>query len=294
MVRFPVRCRAFRRAPVASRLVLLLCALLAMPSSWAESGRSETGRAEPGRAEPSVSLQSPTGGWRYHGLNDGENDARVAYPTPPIDRGAQRGRSLIEGTLQNIGHLRAPHRLVVNGNPLPLYTDEQGSFARPYAFGAGSNSVELVAGEGKSLKRLQFYEANNLRTPARIRMVLGWDDPKAELDLHVVTPDGQHAFWSHPVLTNGGGLDVDSVDGPGPEMFTMTAPLQGTYLIYVNYWGNLGSEGYNFEAGSNQNEIITAQINLIFNENTVNEKRETFVVPLRAIGELLFVKSFNY
>ena len=27
---------------------------------------------------------------------------------------------------------------------------------------------------------------------------------------------------------------------------------------------------------------------------TVNEKRETFLVPLRAIGELLFVKSFTY
>ena len=248
----------------------------------------------PAWADPSVDLQGPSGGWRYHGLNADNDQPRVAYPTPPIDRGAQRGRSLIEGTLRDIGQARAPHRLVVNGNPLPLYTDEQGRFVRPYAFGAGSNSVELVTGEGQSVKRIQFYEANQLRTPARIRMVLGWDDPKAELDLHVVTPDGQHAFWSHPVLSNGGGLDVDSVDGPGPEMFTMTAPLQGRYLIYVNYWGNLGSGGYNFEAGSNGNEVITAQISLIFNENTVNEKRETFVVPLRAIGELLFVKSFNY
>lgn len=276
------RHRACRLAQVSARLAsrtLLLWAFL-LPAMVG--------------AEPSVSLQGPSGGWRYHGLNDGADEARVAYPTPPIDRGAQRGRSMIEGTLQNIGPLRAPHRLVVNGNPLPLYTDEQGRFARPYAFGAGSNSVELVAGEGQSLKRIQFYEANNLRTPARMRIVLGWDDPKAELDLHVVTPDGQHAFWSRPALTNGGGLDVDSVDGPGPEMFTMAAPLQGTYLIYVNYWGNMGSGGYNFEAGSNQNEIITAQINLIFNENTVNEKRETFLVPLRAIGELLFVKSFNY
>ena len=282
MVR-PFPCRGtFRLAQAHACLacrVLLLCVFLMPAMTW---------------GEPSVSLQGPSGGWRYHGLNDGADQPRVAYPTPPIDRGAQRGRSMIEGTLQNIGQLRPPHRLVVNGNPLPLYTDEQGRFARPYAFGAGSNSVELVAGEGQSLKRIQFYEANDLRTPARMRIVLGWDDPKAELDLHVVTPDGQHAFWSRPVLTNGGGLDVDSVDGPGPEMFTMTAPLQGTYLIYVNYWGNLGSGGYNFEAGSNQNEIITAQINLVFNENTVNEKRETFLVPLRAIGELLFVKSFHY
>ena len=56
----------------------------------------------------------------------------------------------------------------------------------------------------------------------------------------------------------------------------------------------LGSQGYNFQAGSNQNEVITSQISLVFNENTVNERRETFVVPLRTIGELLPVKSFNY
>ena len=33
-------------------------------------------------------------------------------------------------------------------------------------------------------------------------MVLGWDDPKAELDLHVITPDGQHAYWADPVMAH--------------------------------------------------------------------------------------------
>lgn len=244
-------------------------------------------------AEPSASLDGPTAGWRYAGLLDRTEQARVAYPTPPIDRGAQRNRSMIEGKLEGTQGLRQPHVLAVNGNPLPLYTDAQGRFARPYNFGAGSNSVELRA-DGRPLRRVQFFEANSLKTPARVRIVLGWDDPQAELDLHVVTPDGQHAFWADPVMSNGGGLDVDSVDGPGPEMFTMTAPLHGTYLIYVNYWGNLNSQGYNFQAGSNQNEVITAQISLVFNENSVNEKRETFVVPLRTIGDLLPIKSFNY
>ncbi|WP_437881691.1 YfaP family protein [Pseudomonas sp. LRF_L74] len=245
-------------------------------------------------AEPSAELEGPTGGWRFSGLIDRDDQPRVAYPTPPIDRGAQRGRSMIEGTLKNLKGARQPHRLVVNGNPLPLYTDDDGRFVRPYNFGAGSNSVEVVSGDGKSIKRIQFYEANHLKTPARVRIVLGWDDPKAELDLHVVTPDGQHAYWAAPVMSNGGGLDTDSVDGPGPEMFTMTAPLRGTYLVYVNYWGNLNENGYNFEAGSNQNEVITSQVSLVFNENTPNEKRETFVVPLRGIGDLQFIKAFNY
>jgi uncharacterized protein YfaP (DUF2135 family) len=77
-------------------------------------------------------------------------------------------------------------------------------------------------------------------------------------------------------------------------MFTMTAPLRGTCLVYVNYWGNFGSGGYNFDERGNHNEVITSQINLVLNENTVDEKRETFIVPLRAIGDLLPVKTFNY
>ena len=245
-------------------------------------------------AEPTAGLSEPVGGWRYNGLLDRSEYPQVAYPTPPIDRGVQRNRTMIEGQLKAIGTERGPHTLAVNGNPLNLYTDDQGRFARPYAFGAGSNSVEVRSADGQSLKRVQFYEANNLRTPARIRVVLGWDDPKAELDLHIITPDGQHAFFAHTALTNGGGLDPDGVDGPGPEMFTMTAPMHGTYLVYVNYWGNFGGEGYNFDEASNQNEVITSQINLVLNENTVDEKRETFVVPLRAIGDLLLVKTFNY
>ncbi|MGH8556752.1 MAG: YfaP family protein [Methylococcales bacterium] len=245
-------------------------------------------------AEPLAELRAPSGGWHYDGLIEPENDARVAYPTPPIDRGAQRHRTLIEGRLTALKDERKPHTLAVNGNPLPLYTDGEGRFARPYAFGAGSNSIALLSADGGDRRKVQFYEANMLKTPARIRVVLGWDDPRAEIDLHLVTPDGQHAYWADPVMNNGGGLDVDGVDGPGPEMFTMAEPVRGAYLIFVNYWGNLGVEGYSFNDTGNQNEIVTTRISLVFNENTLNEKRETFVIPLRAIGDLMLVKSFRY
>ena len=250
-----------------------------------------TGMAQ---AQDARVLDSPTGGWRYHGLFERDGEARVAYPTPPIDRGAQRGRTLIEGRLKAAGTERRAPRLAVNGNPLPLATGEDGRFARPYAFGAGSNSVAVVDGEGRTLQRVQFYEANALRTPARIRAVLAWDDPFAEVDLHVLTPDGQHAFWADPVMSNGGGLDTDSVDGPGPEMFTMTMPLHGTYAIYLNYWGNYGPQGYNFDEAGNAREMITTEVTLVFYENTVDEKRETFVVPLRNIGDTQLIKAFRY
>jgi uncharacterized protein YfaP (DUF2135 family) len=276
----------FAHAGVPMRIAVMV-ALLVLPSLVA----AQTASAE---AKRSDELSAPTAGWRYQGLGTWADEARVAYPTPPIDRGAQRGRTLIEGRLRDAGRERGSHRLAVNGNPLPLSTDAEGRYARPYAFGSGSNSVALVDAEGRTLRRVQFYEANTLRTPARIRAILAWDDPGAEVDLHVLTPDGQHAYWADPAMSNGGGLDVDSVDGPGPEMFTMTMPLHGTYAIYLNYWGNLGAQGYNFDDASNRREMITTEVTLVFDENTVNEKRETFVVPLRNIGDTQLIKAFRY
>ena len=87
---------------------------------------------------------------------------------------------------------------------------------------------------------------------------------------------------------------MDSVDGPGPEMYTMTSPLRGAYHVYVNYWGKLGEDGYHFDESKRQRQIITARLTLVFNENTAREKREELVLPLRSIGDLMLVKSFIY
>jgi uncharacterized protein YfaP (DUF2135 family) len=108
----------------------------------------------------------------------------------------------------------------------------------------------------------------------------------------VLTPDGGHAFFASPILANGGGLDVDSVDGAGPEMFSIAAPLPGTYRVYVNYWGNFGASGYHFDESTRQQPVITARVTLVFDENTGAERRETFNIPMRKIGDLQLVRTF--
>jgi uncharacterized protein YfaP (DUF2135 family) len=243
-------------------------------------------------AQQSILLEAPRGGWNYSGVIDRPQDTAVAYPTPPIDRGAQSHRSAIKGRILEAGKDRRPPTLVVNGNAMPLYTGEGGRFARYYAFGAGSNSIEVKT--DASSKRVQFYEANSGKTAPQLRVILSWNAPGAEIDMHVLTPDGGHAFWARPVLDAGGGLDVDSVDGPGPEIFSITAPPRGIYHLYVNYWGNLGAGGYHFDESTREVPVIEARITLVTYENTPREKRETFVVPLRKIGDLLPVKSFLF
>jgi uncharacterized protein YfaP (DUF2135 family) len=272
--------------------LFLFLALLPFPAS-ALDGLPE--------AEETSPVASPHGGWNRGGLTDGSNERAVSYPYNLIDRGMQSGRTLIRGRLkerqekEKNGELppRRPPTLVVNGNPMPLYSDAEGNFARPYAFGAGSNSIEVVDAEGKSLQRLQFFEADTGRPKARIRAILSWDDDQAEVDLHVLAPDGQHITWSNPVLTGGGGMDVDSVDGAGPEIFSVTAPMRGTYLFYVNYWGNFGASGYHF-GESRQKPIITCRLTLVLQENTPDERRESFVVPLRNVGDLTYIHTLIF
>lgn len=244
-------------------------------------------------ADSAILLRGPSGGWRNGALQEErEGQIAAAYPKPPVDRGGQRNRTLIEGELKRAGTARKPGRFIVNGIPMPLYTDEQGRFVKPWAFGPGSNSVEIIAPDGEK-KRLQFYENHAGKTRSKLRIVLGWDDAKAEVDMHVITPDGQHAFWANPLLQTGGGLDVDSVDGGGPEIFSTATPQAGTYLIYVNYWGNFNAAGYNFDPDAHERPIITARFTIVQNENTVDERLETVVVPLRRVGDLTFVRALR-
>jgi len=241
-----------------------------------------------------ATLDTPVGGWKRAGLVDKSDELAVNYPYSLVDRGAQKSRTMIRGRLKAASTQRPFHALVVNGNPTPLYTDDEGRFARAYSFGSGSNSVEVRTPDGKPARRVQFYEADRTRPQPTLRVIAAWDDNQAEIDLHIVTPDGGHAFWQQPFLANGGGLDADSVDGPGPEMFTMTSQLRGTYQVWINYWGNFGNDGYHFDESTRQRPVITSRITLVFNENTPRERREDLVVPLRSIGQLTLVKSFVY
>lgn len=287
---------AFRSTMGSSRrcacVGALLAAVLLTPAAFAQDAQKAQSAATSSQGGALADLTDAFNGWRHSGLtNEGERFV-AAYPRPPVDRGEQRFRTLIEGHLKHFDkNARKPPTLVVNGNPTPLYTDEEGYFARPWAFGAGSNSLEIISADGKTRQRMQFYEADTSKPQAKLRAIVTWDDPHAQVDLHVITPDGQHAFFANPILPDGSGFDVDSVDGAGPGIFSSAAPERGTWLFFLNYWGNFDSTGYNFDAAAHDRDVVTARLTLVFNENTPNERRETMVVPLRKIGDLQLVKS---
>ncbi|MDB5352836.1 MAG: hypothetical protein JWN86_4083 [Planctomycetota bacterium] len=71
------------------------------------------------------------------------------------------------------------------------------------------------------------------------QFTLVWDS-RADLDLHVIEPGGAEIFWEKRKGSKGGELDVDDVDGFGPENVFWNGGPDGSYRWFVHYYGGLG------------------------------------------------------
>ncbi|MGO4326581.1 YfaP family protein [Cupriavidus sp. 2TAF22] len=254
-------------------------------------------------ADDAIEFTTPRNGWRNSAGDTANYTQEVHYPAVSVSTPAgQAASAMIAGRIRSAPKAQpgggaegaAPAArgrgrrgdgsvatLVINGVAMPQRVEEDGRFSRPYAFSAGSNSVEMRSAQGAS-KRVQFYDGYQGRTRPRLRVVLSWDSDATDLDLHVVAPDGQHTFYANRVAGNGGALDVDVTTGYGPEIYSIAAPPPGTYLVYVNYYGS----------GAGPEAITVAQVAVITDENTPSEKQQVFRVPMRKPGELTLIKSF--
>lgn len=234
-----------------------------------------------------VNFDAPTAGWRSAPATQQDFLQEVHYPAASVNVNGRSAEAMIKGRIKGSAKTssdgpRKPARLVVNGIAMPLLTEPDGSFNRPWSFGRGSHNIEVRSPQGE-VGRRQFFEAQANRVPTRLRVVLSWDSDSTDVDLHVISPDGQHVFFANRVVPNGGALDVDVTTGFGPEIYATPAPLNGVYQVYVNYYG----------AGDQQTELITAQVAIIQDEGTLKEKQQVFRVPLRRPGDLTLVRSFT-
>lgn len=264
---------------MTARSFKLACVVLGLASAGMVSAQQQ--------GAEKIEFSSPVNGWRHSAGDQARYTQEVHYPAVLVNTPeGQAASATIAGDIRNApkasdGDAARPATLVVNGVAMPQRIESDGHFSRPYAFGAGSNSVEMISADG-TRQRTQFYEGYAGKAQPRLRVLLSWDSDGTDLDLHVVAPDGQHAFYGNRVVPDGGALDVDVTTGYGPEIYSNATPPSGTYLVYVNYYGS----------GDNQQVLTVAHITVITNENTPDEQQQTFQVPMRNAGELTLVKSF--
>jgi len=244
-----------------------------------------------------IALDAPIGGWRNSFGEEVAYTQVVRYPasTANIEEPSGEEERYLQQYARICGRIaavpkqgEAPLKMIVNGVPMPLLINEDGSFRRPYFFGTGSNSVEIRPLDGSAGVRRQFYEAYNEKLCPRLRVVLSWDSNFTDIDLHVITPRGEHCAYFQRTISSGGALDVDVTTGYGPEIFSHPAPPHGIYLIFLNYYGG----GWGNE--SKEQTITVSTLTIVTEEGSPNERMQTITVPMRRPGELVEAAKFVY
>jgi Ca-activated chloride channel homolog len=118
-----------------------------------------------------------------------------------------------------------------------------------------------------------------------IRIVMSWDADATDMDLHVMEPGGEEAYYAHNRTARGGLVSDDITDGYGPEEYLIRKAPNGTYAIRTNYYG------------SRQQTIVgpaTVTATVFTNWGRANEERRVLTVRLDKEKEKVEIGSITF
>lgn len=71
---------------------------------------------------------------------------------------------------------------------------------------------------------------------------LTWNTGGTDVDFWITDPNGEKCYYAHPSTASGLALDVDDINGYGPENITTAAVIPGDYIVQVHYFSDHDSE----------------------------------------------------
>lgn len=123
-------------------------------------------------------------------------------------------------------------------------------------------------------------EARNVGQSGKLKVTMLWNI-KADIDLHVVEPNGNEIFFSNKRSSTGGYLDVDNTHGGhgSAENVYWKHPLSGQYSVSVVYYA------------ANQEPIPTGGVDIVVFKG--DEPPQKFHISMRTVKQHTHVTSFR-
>ena len=69
-----------------------------------------------------------------------------------------------------------------------------------------------------------------------VSLIMTWEDPSADIDLHITEAGGEHVWYQDRESSSGGLLYYDITDGYGPEIYVLGSGPSGEYKLEVVYY----------------------------------------------------------
>ncbi len=118
-----------------------------------------------------------------------------------------------------------------------------------------------------------------------LRIVMTWDADQTDMDLWVVEPSGEKAYYGYPRTGTGGLVSRDFTQGYGPEEYMVRKARTGMYEIQTNFFGSSSQK----VAGA-----VTLQVDIFTNFGRDDEKRRSVTLRLTDRKETFKVADIEF
>jgi Ca-activated chloride channel homolog len=104
-----------------------------------------------------------------------------------------------------------------------------------------------------------------------VRIVMTWDADQTDIDLWVIEPTAEKAFYGHNRTSIGGLVSRDFTQGYGPEEYMIHHAPHGSYKISANFYGTNSATLLG---------PVTVQVDVYTNFGRPNEQKKSLTLRL--------------
>jgi tetratricopeptide (TPR) repeat protein len=140
---------------------------------------------------------------------------------------------------------------------------------------AKTAGVENLSVDPRLIKLLDFD----------VRIVMTWHADNTDMDLWVVEPSGEKAYYGHNNTTIGGRVSRDFTGGYGPEEYLVRRAMHGMYTIQTNYFGSRAAQLIG---------PVTVQVDVFTNYGRPSQQHRALTVRLEERQDTVTIGQIEY
>lgn len=118
-----------------------------------------------------------------------------------------------------------------------------------------------------------------------VRITMSWDADMTDMDMHIVEPSGDEAYYGHNRTRIGGRVSRDFTQGYGPEEYTIRKAMKGTYTVRTKFFGSSAAQ---------LQGAVTLSVDIWTDYGRPEEQRQSVTIRLTenketfTVGEIVF------